>query len=148
MRIYLFPLIFLLAAGVTGCKVSSTDTVTTHISTDTSNGSIAVHAAGRPEADITAAGDLSVAGSRVAVTAEQRELLQKYYVITLMMRDHDIATGNPDIAAHAEWICTSFAQLRSTQEKQLVSQIPAFAPYALINSHEADDCRLHVKNRV
>jgi len=174
MRVYLLPMMLVIAAGVAGCNGTSSDSVTTYISTQTSDGSIVVHAPGHADAHITAAGDLSIAGSKVSVTSEQRELLQKYYVTTLMMRDHGIATGNAGIAtagkalssvasglasgntdkidsevnasaakveAHAALICKDLADLRSTQEKLLASQLSAFQPYALIKSNEADDCR-------
>jgi hypothetical protein len=174
MRAYLLPMMFVIVAGVAGCNSTGSDTVTRYISTQTSDGSIVVRAPGRADAHITAAGDLSITGTKVIVTSEQRKLLQKYYVTTLMMRDHGIATGNAGIATagkafssvasglasgntdkidsevnasaakvevQAALICNDLTDLRSTQEKLLASQLPAFQPYALIKANEAEDCR-------
>ncbi|HEY8681937.1 MAG TPA: hypothetical protein VIM06_02100 [Rhodanobacter sp.] len=174
MRAYLLSIMLLIAAGVAGCNDTSSDTVITYISTQTSDGSIAIHAHGRADANITAAGDLNIAGTKVTVTSEQRDLLKQYYITALMMRDHGIATGKAGMAtagkalssvasglasgntdkidsevnastanveAHAALICNDLADLRSTQEKLLASQLPAFQPYALIKANEADDCR-------
>ena len=65
MRVYLLPMMFVIAAGVAGCNGTSSETVTTYISTQTSDGSIVVHAPGRADAHITAAGDLSIAAQPV-----------------------------------------------------------------------------------
>jgi hypothetical protein len=67
------------------------------------DGSIAVHARGAPNADITATGDLSIDGKAVALTPEQRTLLKQYYVQVMAVRDDGIATGKAGaaMAGHA-----------------------------------------------
>jgi hypothetical protein len=179
MRTLLPPMMFLLAAGLAGCGSSSGhyDTIANYISIH--DGSVAVHAPGRADADISAAGDLSIDGATIAVTLAQRDLLKHYYDTALVLRDHGIATGNAGVAtagkaiasvasglasgtpdridsevnasaakveAKAALVCDDLTELRSTQNT-LASQLPAFQPYALIRSHDADDCRGTVKHR-
>lgn len=127
MRAYLLPMMFAIAASVAGCNGTSSDTVTTYISIQTSDGSILVHAPGRSDAHITAAGDLSIAGTKVTVTSEQRELLQKYYVTTLMMRDHGIATGNAGIATAGKALSSVASGLASGNTDKIDSEVNASA---------------------
>lgn len=176
----LFPLLtmFLLATGLAGCgNHSNYDTITSYLSIH--DGSVAVHAPGRADADISATGDLSIDGSSVTVTPAQRDLLKHYYNTALTLRDHGIATGNAGIAtagkaissvasglasgdtdkidsevnasvakvdAKANLVCDDLTELQSTQNT-LATQLAAFQPYALIKSHEAEDCRGNVKHR-
>ncbi len=67
------------------------------------DGSIAIHKSGGPEADITAAGDLSIGGRPVAVTPAQRDLLKQYYMQVLQVRTDGIAIGKAGaaMAGHA-----------------------------------------------
>lgn len=67
------------------------------------DGSIAVHARGAADADVTAAGDLSIGGKAVALTPAQRGLLKRYYAQVMAVRDDGIATGKAGaaMAGHA-----------------------------------------------
>ena len=67
------------------------------------DGSIGIHKPGVPEADITAAGDLSIGGNPVAVTPAQRDLLKHYYTQVLQVRTDGIAIGKAGaaMAGHA-----------------------------------------------
>ena len=67
------------------------------------DGRIALHKIGAPEADITVAGDLSIDGNPVVVTAAQRDLLKQYYAQVLLVRSAGIATGKAgaSMAGHA-----------------------------------------------
>jgi hypothetical protein len=67
------------------------------------DGSIAVHARGAPDANITAAGDLSIDGKAVELTPAQRDLLKRYYAQVMAVRDDGIATGKAGaaLAGHA-----------------------------------------------
>ena len=67
------------------------------------DGSIAVHARGAADADVTAAGDLSIGGKAVALTPVQRGLLKQYYAQVMAVRDDGIATGKAGaaMAGHA-----------------------------------------------
>lgn len=180
MRTFTLVTILLLSTSLAGCSSHSDrdryDTVTNYLSIH--DGSVAVHAPGRPDADISAAGDLSIKDTSVTVTPAQRELLKHYYDTALTLRAHGIAAGNAGIAtagkaissvasglasgdtdkidrdvnasaakveAQANLVCHDLAELQSTQDK-LASQLPTFKPYALIESHEADDCRRGLDN--
>lgn len=179
MRIFPPFMLFLLAAALAGCGNDSGHygAITNYLSIH--DGSVAVHAPGRADADISAAGDLSIDGASVTVTPAQRDLLKHYYTTALTLRDHGIATGNAGIAtagkaigsvvsgvasgdtgkidsevnasvakvdAKANLVCDDLAELQSTQNT-LAAQLPAFQPYALIESHEAEDCRGNVTDR-
>jgi hypothetical protein len=165
MRVYLLPTMFAIAAGVAGCNSSDHyDTVTNYLSIH--EGSIAVHSSGRADADITAAGDLSIAGNNVAVNDTQRDLFKHYYTTAIATGeagaavagkalssvasglasgdtskiDSEVNASADKVEAKAALICTDLADLRSTQET-LAGQLPAFQPYAQIKANEADDCR-------
>ncbi|MEO8748317.1 MAG: DUF2884 family protein [Rhodanobacter sp.] len=179
MRIFPPLMMFLLAAALAGCGNDSgrDSTIANYISIH--DKSVAVHAPGRKDADISAAGDLSIDGASITVTAAQRDLLKHYYSTALSLRDHGIAAGNAGIAtagkaissvasglasgntdkidsevnasaakveAKANLVCNDLAELQSTQNA-LATQLPAFQPYALIKSHEAEDCRGTVTHR-
>ena len=179
MRTFTLLTILLLSIGLVGCSSHSDryDTVTNYLSIH--DGSVSVHAPGRPDADISAAGDLSISGAGVTVTSGQRGLLKHYYDTALTLRTHGIAAGNAGIAtagkaissvasglasgdtdkidrdvnasaarveAQANLVCQDLAELQSTQDT-LAAQIPAFKPYALIRSHEAEDCRRGLDHR-
>ncbi|MDE2248697.1 MAG: hypothetical protein KGJ96_09020, partial [Xanthomonadaceae bacterium] len=99
MRIHLLPLMLLAAACLAGCDGDGHghhETIANYISIH--DGSIAVHAPGRADADISAVGDLSIADASVPVSAAQRDLLKHYYGTALTLRDHGIATGKAGVA--------------------------------------------------
>jgi hypothetical protein len=93
---------FAIAALLSGCIIQSDDSsVFQHITLH--DGSIAVHAHGVPDANVTPAGDLSINGKAVTVTADQRDLLKQYYAQVVAIRDDGIATGKAGaaMAGHA-----------------------------------------------
>lgn len=180
MRIFSLVTTLLLSAGLAACGSHGdrNDTITSYLSVH--DGSVAVHAPNRPDADISATGDLSIQGASVTVTPAQRELLKHYYGTAVALREHGIATGNAGIATagkaissvasglasgntdkidsevnasaakvevKAMLVCEDLAELQSTQNT-LAAQLPAFKPYALIESHEAGDCRRGLSDRV
>jgi len=131
MRAYLLSVLVSIAAGVTGC---SSGTTTTYISGGSAtnyitihNGSIAVHAPERADADITAAGDLSISSTSVAVTGAQRDLLKHYYSTALALRDHGIATGNAGIATAGKAITSVASGLISGNTDKIDSEVNASA---------------------
>ncbi len=179
MRISPPLMIFLLAGALAGCGNDSgrRGTIANYISIH--DRSVAVHAPGRADADISAAGDLSIDGASITATPAQRDLLKHYYNTALALRDHGIATGNAGIATagkaiasvasgvasgntdkidsevnasaakvevQANLVCNDLADLQSTQNA-IAAQLPAFRAYALIRSHEAEDCRGDIKHR-
>lgn len=126
MRAYLLPMMILIAAGVTGCNSSDHyDTITNYISIH--DGSIAVHAPGRADADITAAGDLNISGASITVTAAQRDLLKHYYSTALTLRDHGIATGNAGIATAGKALSSVASGLASGNTDKIDSEVNASA---------------------
>jgi hypothetical protein len=68
------------------------DSVFQHLSI-TGNGDVIAQARDGSRARISAAGDLEIAGQRIAVTPSQRELLRGYHADTLALRNDAIATG-------------------------------------------------------
>jgi hypothetical protein len=86
MRAYFSPIMLLLAAGITGCNGSRSDSILSYLSVH--DGIVAVHAPGRTDADINAAGDLIIDGKNVEVNDPERTLLKRYYTSA-------IATASP-----------------------------------------------------
>lgn len=126
MRAFPLSMMFLLAAGLAGCGNNDRDdTVTNYISIH--DGSVAVHAPGRADADITAAGDLSIAGASVAVTPAQRDLLKHYYTTTLTLRDHGIATGKAGLATAGQALRSVASGLASGNTDKIDSEVNASA---------------------
>jgi len=91
MHLFLMSVLAIATAGVGGCNSSHQVSIDDGISL--SGDHVALHAPGRPDAEITAAGDLSIGNTAVTVTPAQRELLKSYYSDALAVRDHGIATG-------------------------------------------------------
>lgn len=54
--------------------------------------------------------------------------------------DSEVNASAARVEAQAALVCKDVAELRTTQEA-LVSQLPAFQPYARIKPHDAEDCR-------
>ncbi|OOG41944.1 hypothetical protein [Rhodanobacter sp. C05] len=126
MRAYLLPMMILIATSVTGCDRSDHyDTITNYISIH--DGSIAVHAPGRADADITAAGDLNISGTSVTVTTAQRDLLKHYYSTALTLRNHGIATGNAGIATAGKALSSVASGLASGNTDKIDSDVNASA---------------------
>jgi hypothetical protein len=126
MRVYLLPTMFAIAAGVAGCNSSDHyDTVTNYLSIH--EGSIAVHSSGRADADITAAGDLSIAGNNVAVNDTQRDLFKHYYTTALAIRDHGIATGEAGAAVAGKALSSVASGLASGDTSKIDSEVNASA---------------------
>lgn len=131
MRTCLLPMLVLLAAGVAGCNRSSSTTyisggsITNYISIH--DGSVAVHAPGRADADITAAGDLNIAGTNVTLTPAQRDLLKRYYGTALTLRDNGIAVGNAGVATAGKAISSVASGLLSGNVDKIDSDVNASA---------------------
>ena len=126
MRIHLLTIMLLAAAGLAGCDGSGHhDTISNVISIH--DGSIAVHAPGRADADISAAGDLSIADTNVPVTAAQRDLLRHYYSTALTLRDHGIATGKAGIATAGQALKSVASGLASGNPDKIDSEVNASA---------------------
>jgi hypothetical protein len=123
---FLFSL--LLTTGLmAGCGNHSDhgDTIANYISIH--DGSVAVHAPRRADADISAAGDLSIDGASITVTPAQRDLLKHYYDTALALRDHGIATGNAGIATAGKAIASVASGLASGTPDKIGSEVDASA---------------------
>lgn len=59
---------------------------------------VTVHARGKPDATVNAAGDLTIAGKPVAVTPAQRQLAQRYFTEVQGIRSDAIAVGQQGVA--------------------------------------------------
>jgi hypothetical protein len=82
----------LLAACSHGNGRDGSTSVFQHLSI-AGNGDVIARARDGSSARISAAGDLEIAGQRIAVTPTQRELLQGYHAGALALRNDAIATG-------------------------------------------------------
>ena len=91
------------------------------------DGYIAVHAPGRPDADISAAGGLSIEGNNVAVTDAQRDLLKHYYTSAFALRDHGIATGKAGAKVASTAISSVVKGLSSGNTSNIDSEVNASA---------------------
>lgn len=65
---------------------------------DIHNDEVIVHAPGKPDATINAAGDLSIAGKPLDTTPAQRQLVKRYYTEVQGLRSDAIATGKQGLA--------------------------------------------------
>jgi hypothetical protein len=90
-------------------------------------GHIAVHAQGQGDADITAAGELSIAGKSIAITATQSELFKRYYASALAMRDHGIAAGEAGVATANKAITSVASNLASGNPEKIDAEVNASA---------------------
>lgn len=85
-----------------------------------------VHAAGQPNAHVSADGDLSIKGKVVAVTPAQRELLQRYYQQAHTVMDSGTAVGKQGIdmakSGIDQAVASIFSKDSSAAEKQLNAQ--------------------------
>lgn len=129
MRVYLLPMMIMSAACLTGCNHNDNggnfNTITNYISIH--HGSIAVHAPGRADANITAAGDLSIADKSVPVTPAQRDLLKHYYGDAMAMRDHGLATGKAGIDTANTALRSVASGLASGNTDKIDSEVNASA---------------------
>jgi hypothetical protein len=60
--------------------------------------------------------------------------------------DSEVNASAAKVEAQASLVCQDVAELRTTQDA-LASQLPVFAPYARIKSHDAEDCQDHRHER-
>lgn len=126
MRAFLLSTMLLTAACLTGCHDrDSHDTITSYLSLH--DGSVAVHAPGRPDALINAAGDLTIAGKSVTVTSAERDLLKHYYATALAIRDHGIATGMAGMATAGKAISSVASGLASGNPDKIDAEVNASA---------------------
>lgn len=91
MHLFLMSVLAIATAGVGGCSGSHQVSIDDDITL--SGDHVSLHVSGRPDAEISAAGDLSIGSTAVSVTPAQRELLKSYYNDAVAVRDHGIATG-------------------------------------------------------
>ena len=137
MRIVTPACLLLLALSLTACDKSHYD-VSIDNAIGLEDGHIAVHAPGQPDADITATGDLSIAGNAIAATPAQHDLLKSYYAAAMAIRDHGIATGKAG-AQVASTALTSVAKgLASGHTDQIDGEVNASA--AKVEAQAAKIC--------
>lgn len=120
---------------------------------------LTLHVSGTPDASISSAGDFNIKGKAVPVTAPQRGLLMLYYQHVEDIRERSTAMSKAEEATNKETAehdgkldpgqqpsgnkhstCQDEASLKAVQD-QLVTQMPAFLPYA--NIFGSDDCGKH-----
>jgi hypothetical protein len=77
-----------------------------------------ISAAGRPNATISADGELDIGGTRVAVTADQRQLLRHYYEDATQVRTHGLAAGKAGAMTGVHALTGSIAGLFDGKSKE------------------------------
>jgi hypothetical protein len=120
------PLIVSLLLSTT-CLIACHQDVSIDNAISLMDGYIAVHAPGRPDADISAAGGLSIEGNNVAVTDAQRDLLKHYYTSAFALRDHGIATGKAGAKVASTAISSVVKGLSSGNTSNIDSEVNASA---------------------
>ena len=127
MRILPLLPVFLLAAGLIGCGHDSAhdDTIGNYLSIH--DGSVAVHAPDRADANISVAGNLGIDGTSITVTPAQRDLLKHYYTTALTLRAHGIATGNAGIATAGKALASVATGLASGHPDKIDGEVNASA---------------------
>lgn len=126
MRVLLLSTMLLAATCLTGCHDSDRrDSLTSHLSVDAQN--VAVHAPGRPDAEISPTGDLTIAGQSIPVATAQRELLKHYHATALALRDQAITTGKAGIATAGQAISSVASGLANGQPDKIDAEVSASA---------------------
>lgn len=107
MKIILLPL--LLAPALAACSHHGSSASGPYVSfvDDT----LVVKTPARPDARISANGDLRIGNNAVAVDPAQRTLLKRYYSEVIAVRDDGIATGNQGAALGVHAIGSAFGNL-------------------------------------
>jgi Protein of unknown function (DUF2884) len=134
MRIHLIVSLLLSTACLAACHQD----VSIDNAISLTDGYIAVHAPGRPDADINAAGDLSIEGNNVVVTDAQRDLLKSYYTSALALRDHGIATGEAGAKVASTAVSSVVKGLSSGNTSNIDSEVNASA--AKVEAMAANIC--------
>jgi hypothetical protein len=99
----------LLATALSACSPGINEGIGNRITFD-SNGMV-VHALGHPNAFVSRNGDLSIDGKAVAVSAAQRQLLQRYYQEAVATMDSGKTVGKQGIEMAAHGIGAAFASI-------------------------------------
>ncbi len=129
--------LLLVAACLAGCGKADHD-VSINQAIRMHDGSIAIRASGRPDADINANGDLSIDDQMIAVTPAQRDLLKRYYASALAIRDHGIATGEAGAKVAGTAIGSVVKGLASGDTDKIDSEVNASA--AKVEAQAAHIC--------
>lgn len=125
MRTFLLPM--LLLATLTTAACSHSDHVSVISFVDVDGGKVALRAPDRPDAVISAVGDLSIGTGSVSVNAAQRDLLKHYYATAVSLRDHGIATGKAGIAVAGKALGSVASGLASGNTDKIDSEVNASA---------------------
>lgn len=127
----------LLVAGVAVACSGGNPATFQHISVvDASH--IALHARHAPDAMVTADGALSIAGTPVAITPTQRDLLRQYFTDAIALRDDGLATGAAGAGIAAQAIGSVVSGLASGTPDKIGPEIEAKA--AKIDEHVTKLC--------
>jgi hypothetical protein len=130
----LLPLLLIPALG--GCTSSSgenhaasSDSFETHINgnmhLEFDDQGLVVKASGRPDAHVSATGDLRIGDKAVTVTPGQRELLKRYYGEAVSVRDDGIAVGKAGAALGVNAVGNVVESLFSNDHKKNDSDMQA-----------------------
>lgn len=137
MRTLLLTSLLLAALGLTACDKSHYD-VSIDNAISLEDGHVAVHAPGHPDADISASGDLSIAGNPITATPAQHDLLKSYYAAAIAIRDHGIATGKAGAQVAGTALSSVAKGLASGHTDQIDGEVNASA--AKVEAQAAKIC--------
>lgn len=118
---------FAVAIVIAGCgEGSDHDSVFRHLSI-LSNQKIAIHAADRADATITAGGELVIAGKPVVLDVAQKQLAIRYYTSAIALRNDAVTTGAAGIATAQTAISSVASGLAAGDPDKIGDQVDASA---------------------
>ncbi|MGH8076711.1 MAG: ankyrin repeat domain-containing protein [Lysobacter sp.] len=88
---------------------------------------VTVHARGKPDATINAAGDLTIAGKAIATTPAQRQLVARYFTEVQGIRSDAIATGQQGVALAGKAISEVIGGLAAGDPDRIGDRVEAEA---------------------
>lgn len=88
---------------------------------------VTVHARGKPDATVNAAGDLKIAGKAIATTPAQRQLLTRYFTEVQGIRSDAIATGQEGVALAGKAISEVIGGLAAGDPDRISDRVEAQA---------------------
>ena len=126
MRMFLLYTLLLAAVCLAGCDDDNNgNAISSYITLH--DKSVAVHAPGRPDADISPTGELNIANKSIALTDSERALLRHYHVTAFAVRDHGIATGKAGAATGMTAIRSVASNLANGTPDKIDSEVNASA---------------------
>ena len=127
-----------LMMAAAGCAAQSDEQAFVHL-TPVDAQHFAVHRHGGPDAVVSAAGELAIAGKTVALNAGQKELVTRYFSNASAVRDDGFATGMAGASTALTAIGSVVSNLANGEPDKIGPEVDAKA--AKIEEHVEKLCR-------